>query len=150
MTDPVIGYKLLTWRNGRLCSLVYRSYWSRRNRLLTVNSNCGGVGSRFELMRKKARHYAEPALNCTCGIYAVSNLDHLEGFYFSYEVMVVVRVAGFGTVINAERGWRAGHARITGLVAAFGNILNFSLADNLVDDLSKRFSIPVIDWDGGF
>src|SRR2546428_11262463 len=57
-----------------------------------------------------------PATNCSCGLYAVHDLDRLSGFTnLDPDNFVLAGVAGTGIVRVHTEGWRAQFARIVAL-----------------------------------
>src|SRR3989442_6986012 len=63
-------------------------------------------------MPGQPRHRA-PATNCSCGLYAVHDLDRLSGFTnLDPDNFVLAGVAGTGIVRVHTEGWRAQVARI--------------------------------------
>ena len=65
-----------------------------------------------ELVPDQRRHVA-PGTECSCGLYAVHNVDQLTGFRnLDSDGFVLLGVAGSGIVRVHEYGWRAQFARI--------------------------------------
>jgi hypothetical protein len=58
-------------------------------------------------------HHRAPATNCSCGLYAVHDVDRLSAFTnLDPDNVVLAGVAGTGIVRVHTEGWRAQFARI--------------------------------------
>jgi hypothetical protein len=104
-TDPVVGWRI--WRvlrcNGQyvLGSLFNNVAWFPETRL---DARC------FQAIRVRSHESPDP--KCRCGIYAAHHdaLDWGALSHRSLKRLVIGRVLLWGTVIEAEHGWRATHA----------------------------------------
>jgi hypothetical protein len=109
--DPVVGWRVwdVVELDGalRLCSLAFWSIWLPRCEA-TATCRRGWVENPGAL----APHSA-PAERCTCGLYATRTVAHTlaysRGVAQSSDTVhrVVGRVTLWGTVVEAEAGWRA-------------------------------------------
>lgn len=115
---PVVGWRtwLVVQENGalRLRSVAFKTVWQPCREL---TARCE-QGRRFRWrLRRKAPHDA-PSASCQCGIYAVPDVVQLSSYLTLYDdpfcSSVVHRVFGqvslWGSVVEAESGWRASHA----------------------------------------
>jgi hypothetical protein len=93
----------------------------------------------------RTRH-AAPASGCSCGFYACHRLRPLE-FVRTPPNIVLVGVAGSGTVRIHERGWRAQFARI---LAVSDEVLGRNaqpqkrLAERTARALEATYHVPVV------
>lgn len=94
--EPLVGWRYWRVEGSALTSLTRSVYWPARNR---YEADC----------RLVARHGAVPAAGCHCGIYAAKTLDTLKELATPNVrlPLVVGKVALWGRVIPAERGYRA-------------------------------------------
>src|ERR1039458_7150389 len=92
--SPIIGYRVWRWDDAGLRSLNGKP-WSTCEPLA---AKCGAG---------KAHDADEvPQTDCTCGVYAAKNLEHLR--QFGYEGRGIHgEVYLWGTVVEHELGWRA-------------------------------------------
>ena len=92
--SPIIGYRVWRWDDAGLRSLNGKP-WSPCKPLA---AKCGAG---------KAHDADEvPQTDCTCGVYAAKNLEHLR--QFGYEGRGIHgEVYLWGTVVEHELGWRA-------------------------------------------
>jgi hypothetical protein len=104
-SDPVLGWRV--WRvvkcRGQylLGSLFNNVAWFPETRL---DAHC------FQAIH--VRGHVSPDLKCRCGIYAAhhDNLEWASLSHRSLKRLVIGRVHLWGTVIEAEHGWRATYA----------------------------------------
>ena len=94
LISPIIGHRVWRWDAAGLRSLNGKP-WSPRQPLA---AKCG-AGNAHDA-------HEPPHLDCTCGVYAAKNLEHLrqlgyEGSGIRGEVHL------WGTVVEHELGWRA-------------------------------------------
>lgn len=114
-TRPILGFRI------NRVQLV-RSWWGKPS---VVLRSMGPSGYSWEAGRNEAvcllsgrtmpgqpLHRA-PATNCSCGLYAVHDVDRLSGFTnLDPDSFVLAGVAGTGMVRVHTEGWRAQFARI--------------------------------------
>jgi preprotein translocase subunit YajC len=94
LISPIVGHRVWRWDASGLRSLNGKP-WSPRQRLA---ANCGAGNA----------HDADepPYLDCTCGVYAAKNIEHLR--QLGYEGRGIRgEVHLWGTVVEHELGWRA-------------------------------------------
>src|ERR1035437_5218100 len=92
--SPIIGYRVWRWDDAGLRSLNGKS-WSPCKPLA---AKCGAG--------KAHDAHEVPQTDCTCGVYAAKNLEHLR--QFGYEGRGIHgEVYLWGTVVEHELGWRA-------------------------------------------
>lgn len=94
--EPLVGWRYWRVAGSALTSLTRSVYWPALER---YEADC----------RLTPRHGAVPAAECHCGIYAARGLDTLKELATpNVRVPLVVgKVALWGRVIPAERGYRA-------------------------------------------
>ena len=103
LISPIIGHRVWRWDAAGLRSLNGKP-WSPRQPLA---AKCGAVNA----------HDADepPHLECTCGVYAAKNIEHLR--QLGYEGRGIRgEVHLWGTVVEHELGWRAQFAYPRSLV----------------------------------
>jgi hypothetical protein len=101
--SPIIGHRIWRWDAAGLRSLNGKR-WSPRQ---PVAAKCGAGNA----------HDADepPHLECTCGVYAAKNIEHLR--QLGYEGRGIRgEVHLWGTVVEHELGWRAQFAYPKSLV----------------------------------
>jgi hypothetical protein len=92
--SPIIGYRVWRWDDAGLRSLNGKP-WSPCKPLA---AKCGAG--------KAHDAHEVPQTDCTCGVYAAKNLEHLR--QFGYEGRGIHgEVYLWGTVVEHELGWRA-------------------------------------------
>jgi hypothetical protein len=94
--EPLVGWRYWRVESCALTSLTRSVYWPALER---YEADC----------RLSTRHGAPPAAECHCGVYAAKNLDTLKDLATPNMrlPLVVGKVALWGRVIPAERGYRA-------------------------------------------
>lgn len=94
--EPLVGWRYWRVESSALTSLTRSVYWPPLKR---YEADC----------RLSARHGPVPAAQCHCGIYAAKDLDTLKELATPNVrlPLVVGKVALWGRVIPAERGYRA-------------------------------------------
>jgi hypothetical protein len=103
--DPVIGWRV--WRVVRCKGRFYLA--SAFNNIVWVPGS--SLDARCLSFVRVARH-ASPDVTCHCGVYAATR-DALDWQLLGRRArtpLVVGTVSLWGAVVEAERGWRAGHA----------------------------------------
>ena len=161
-TRPILGFRI------NRVQLV-RSWWGKPS---VVLRSMGPTGYSWQAGRNEAvclrsgrampgqpRHRA-PATNCSCGLYAVHDLDRLSGFTnLDPDNFVLAGVAGTGIVRVHTEGWRAQFARIVAFSVELPEIpvgwiltprerrvleLRFGLIDGhqlSLEEVGKRFGV---------
>jgi hypothetical protein len=124
-TRPILGFRI------NRVQLV-RRWWGKPS---VVLRSMGPSGYSWQAGRNEAvclrsgltmpgqpRHRA-PATNCSCGLYAVHDVDRLSGFTnLDPDSFVLAGVAGTGIVRVHTEGWRAQFARIVAFSAELPEI----------------------------
>ena len=105
--SPIIGYRVWHWDGVDLRSLNGEPWrpgtpLQARCRVCDFALWCRGHQTRLG-------SHSAPHLECTCGIYAGGNLEHLRkpGYERS---LIYGKVLLWGTVVEHRRGWRAQYA----------------------------------------
>jgi hypothetical protein len=155
--DPVHGWR--TWlivqgHDGvRLASVSFPALWPSRRRLA---AECGrgfhtGNGPPLPV------EHAAPSLDCSCGIYATSDLDRATQIAdcatarfrdcLGRPVLgaALGEVSLWGTVVECSHGWRAGFAypsRVYVLAPSYGRRAQVASADDLAAELAV-YGVPV-------
>ncbi len=99
--SPIVGYRVWRWNATGLRSLNGEPWLPGRP--LAAECQAAARGTRV-----KALHgaYDLPHSNCTCGVYAAKNLEHLR--QFGYEGRGIHgEVYLWGTMVEHKLGWRA-------------------------------------------
>ena len=170
-TRPILGFRInrvqLVQRWWGKPSVVLRSmspigysWQARRNEAMCFRSGQAVPG--------QPRHRA-PATNCTCGLYAVHDVDRLSGFTnLDPDNFVLAGVAGTGIVRVHTEGWRAQFARIVAISVelpeipvgwTLGNALRTArppnrskaaqgrLSARAAEALEAKYQVPVVPLD---
>jgi hypothetical protein len=102
--SPIVGYRVWVWDAAGLRSLNGEAWLPGR----PLAAGCGAAARGTLVGRAEAVHndHEPPHSDCTCGVYAVKNIEHLrqsgfERYGFQGEVYL------WGTVVEHELGWRA-------------------------------------------
>ena len=103
--SPIIGYRVWKWENTGLKSLCGERW--KPSQLLAARCRAsvivGPIAGRAEAVHDA---HEVPQTDCTCGVYAAKNLEHLR--QFGYEGRGIHgEVYLWGTVVEHELGWRA-------------------------------------------
>jgi hypothetical protein len=101
--SPVVGYRVWQWDAAGLRSLNGEPWLPGR----PLAAGCGAAARGTIVGRAEAVHSAHepPHSDCTCGIYAAKNIEHLrQSGYERYGIHGQVYL--WGTVVEHERGWR--------------------------------------------
>ena len=102
--SPLVGYRVWRWNATGLKSLNGEPWFP--GRLLAAGCRTAALGT--IVGHAKAVHGAHelPHSNCTCGVYAAKNREHLREF--GYEGRGIYgEVYLWGTVVEHKLGWRA-------------------------------------------
>jgi hypothetical protein len=130
--EPLVGWRYWRVQSFALSSLTRSVQWPAMNR---YEADC----------RLIARHGAIPAAECHCGIYAAKDLDTLKELATPNVrlPLVVGKVALWGRVIPAERGYRAqyGYPRRLWLVWESLEPLEHPGAQRI--ELAAAYGVPV-------
>ncbi len=145
------GYKVLIFlfSNLRFISPVYEVLWNGDGTLLAdeppSNENRNGI---YFMKKESDEEIHEYLRDSDIRIFYKQHYGHGREFDYRESIPCVVRCAISGTVVEAERGFRAEHARITG-VNYDGNWKNYEDSQELARYLSyknykKKYERP---WD---
>jgi hypothetical protein len=117
--EPAVGWRvwsvLETGVEARLSSLVYSESWPVRHEVSAV---CR-LGESFPMSshQRSLEEHAAPHLRCSCGIHAARTLEQAVVYLQSNSegresgsLRVLGRVSVWGSVVEADRGWRASRA----------------------------------------
>src|ERR1035437_8520782 len=107
-SSPIVGYRVWTWDTKGLKSLCGERWHPSQS--LAARCRASAVVGPI-VGRAEAVHDAHevPQTDCTCGVYAAKNLEHLR--QFGYEGRGIHgEVYLWGTVVEHELGWRAQYA----------------------------------------
>lgn len=160
--EPVRGWR--TWLivqghdGARLASVSFPALWPSRRRL---SAECGRGFHTAAAPPVRAGHRA-PAVDCSCGIYATSELERATQIAdcatarfrdcLGRPVLgaALGEVSLWGTVVECAHGWRAGlayPARIHVLARPCGRRSEILAADDLAAEL-RVYGVPVgtLDW----
>ena len=101
---PVIGYRVWRWNATGRKSLNGEPWLPGR----PLAAGCRAAARGAIVGRAKALHGAHelPHSDCTCGVYAAKNREHLRQFGYE-QCGIRGEVYLWGTVVEHERGWRA-------------------------------------------
>src|ERR1035438_5624358 len=103
--SPIVGHRVWTWDTKGLKSLCGERWHPSQS--LAARCRASAVVGPI-VGRAEAVHDAHevPQTDCTCGVYAAKNLEHLR--QFGYEGRGIHgEVYLWGTVVEHELGWRA-------------------------------------------
>jgi hypothetical protein len=115
--EPVVGWRtwLVVEHAGalRLRSVAFETLW---HPLRELTAHCEAPRRLWQLL-KPAKHEA-PAFPCQCGIYAARDVAEAIGYLTVYDDLlapvavhrVIGRVSLWGSVVEADLGWRASRA----------------------------------------
>jgi hypothetical protein len=112
--SPIVGYRVWTWDTKGLKSLCGERWHPSQS--LAARCRASAVVAPI-VRRVEAVHDAHepPQTNCTCGVFAAKNLEHLR--HLGYEGRGIRgEVYLWGTVVEHELGWRAQFAYPKSLV----------------------------------
>jgi hypothetical protein len=101
---PIVGYRSWRWKATGLQSLN-GSPWLPGRPLV---ADCGPPAGGTIVSRAEAVHGADelPHADCTCGVYAAKNLEHLRQIGYAHRG-IHGEVYLWGTVVEHKQGWRA-------------------------------------------
>jgi hypothetical protein len=120
--SPVVGYRVWQWNPTGLRSLNGEPWLPGR----PVEARCRIVPAASQVRVVDSPDEA-PDRNCTCGVYAAKNVEHLRQLgYASYGVCGEVYL--WGTVVEHRLGWRAQFAYPKNLILPL-SLLPFTLAE---------------------
>lgn len=120
--SPVIGYRVWRWNKTGLQSLNGEPWLPDR----PVEARCR-VAPAARHMRVAETAKEVPDRNCTCGVYAAKNVEHLRQVGYA-DRGVCGEVYLWGTVVEHTLGWRAQFAYPKHLVLPL-DLLPFTLAE---------------------
>lgn len=106
-----------------------------RDYVWTRGINVGECGVGESLGFAVTPHYVADE-NCWCGFYAHNDLkDVISDAHLHLDVVQVGRVEMFGLVQEHEHGYRASHARITGIYDK----------DKMSKKIAERYEVPLLE-----
>lgn len=123
--SPVVGYRVWQWNATGLNSLNGEPWLPGR----ALAAGCRAAARGTIIGCAKAVHgpHELPHWDCTCGVYAAKNLEHLR--QFGYEGRGIHgEVYLWGTVVEHKLGWRAQFAYPKSLFLPF-RVVPFTLAE---------------------
>jgi preprotein translocase subunit YajC len=123
--SPIVGYRVWRWNATGLSSLNGEPWLPGR----PLAAGCRAAARGTIVGRAKAMHgpHELPHSDCTCGVYAAKNMEHLR--QFGYERRGIHgEVYLWGTVVEHKLGWRAQFAYPKTLFLPV-HILPFMLAE---------------------
>ena len=102
--SPVVGYRVWRWDAAVLKSLNGEP-WLPGRPLVAV---CRAVahGAIVDCAKPAPEAHEAPRSDCTCGVYAAKNMEHLRQFGYE-QCGIRGEVYLWGTVVEHELGWRA-------------------------------------------
>jgi preprotein translocase subunit YajC len=120
--SPVVAYRVWRWDDTGLKSLNGEQWLPDR----PVEARCRvAPAARHVLVMDGAKEV--PNRNCTCGIYAAKNIEHLRQIGYA-NCGICGEVYLWGTVVEHRLGWRAQFAYPKSLVLPL-HLLPFTLAE---------------------
>lgn len=117
--EPLVGWRswvVVEHAEGlRLRSVVFKTIWAPRLELLANCEHRWPV--RLRLSRRRGQHDV-PGVDCHCGVYAAPDPESAAAYFYLYADLlrhgtrhrVIGTVNLWGSVVEAERGWRASRA----------------------------------------
>jgi len=123
----VAGFRIFSFRDGRLHSVVHDHLWERG---VNQSKPCSTVSPIFS----DDPVLVHPSHLCRCGFHAFYDEDHPEliashTVWTSIYVSVTAVIVGTDRVVLHQRGWRARKAEIVGVVAT---------TDRLIDNVIRN------------
>jgi hypothetical protein len=102
--SPIIGYRVWQWDTTGLKSVCGEPW--HPGQPLVAGCRVYSAGKIVGRAEAAQGGHVVPQADCTCGVYAAKNLEHLRQFgYERYGIYGEVYL--WGTVIEHEQGWRA-------------------------------------------
>jgi preprotein translocase subunit YajC len=120
--SPVVAHRVWRWDAARLASLNGEQWLPDR----AVEARCRVVPA-ARYLRGVHRSTEVPDRNCTCGVYAAKNLEHLRQLGYA-DRGICGEVYLWGKVVEHKLGWRAQFAYPKNLVLPL-HLLPFTLAE---------------------
>ena len=120
--SPVVAYRVWRWSETGLCSLNGEQWLPDR----PVEARCR-VAPAARNVRVVDGADKVPDRNCTCGVYAAKNIEHLRQLGYA-DRGICGEVYLWGTVVEHALGWRAQFAYPKNLVLPL-HLLPFTLAE---------------------
>jgi hypothetical protein len=103
--SPVIGYRAWRWKATGLQSLNGSPWLPGRPMVAGCGPRAGTIASRAESAHGAGADEL-PHADCTCGVYAAKNLEHLRQIGYTRRG-IRGEVYLWGTVVEHRLGWRA-------------------------------------------
>lgn len=85
-----------------------------------------------------------PVEGCTCGIYAVADVETARAYIWEAPLTVLARVGLAGKVIPGSRGWRAERARIVALTRTGVGPREYP---GMLARIANHYAVPILDLD---
>lgn len=114
--EPVVGWRswVVVEHEGalRLRSVVFKAVWTPR---VELRATCERAARRFRLRVRRLQPHDAPIAGCECGIYGANDAESAAGYFYLYSDLlrravrhrVIGTVDMWGTIVEAERGWRS-------------------------------------------
>jgi hypothetical protein len=140
--SPGQGVRKIGWIHRHLADDEGQSGWPIGDALI---AHCGVRGAGAEAIPE---HGKIPAKDCSCGIYATTELKVINS-YLGNEIYMGVAIRGpvlgivemGGRVIPATQGYRARYARVAGILA-IDEV--FSLSRAHLNQIAEMYEVPLI------
>jgi hypothetical protein len=136
------GVRKIGWIHRHLADEEGQNGWPIASNLV---AQCGVRGAGAEAIPE---HGKIPAKECSCGIYATTELKVINSYLGNEQYMgVAVRgpVLGIvelgGKVIPATQGYRARYARVAGIIA-IGDV--FTLSHSHLRQIAELYQVPLL------
>jgi len=126
----VAGFRIHTFRDGRLQSIVHYYKWERG---VNQSQPCSAVSPIFS----DDPVLIHPSHLCRCGFYAFydENNPELVSYHGAWHARVLAVIVGTGRIVLHQTGWRAQRAEIVGVVAT---------GDALIDNVIRSvYDVPL-------
>lgn len=129
----VAGFRVFTFHEGRLHSVIHRHEWERGP---NTAKPCRAVSPIFS----DDPVLVHPSTLCRCGFHAFYDVNHPEllayhSMWVKITGIVMAVIVGNGRVVLHQTGWRAQKAEIVGVVTT---------GDQLLDNVIRsHYDVPL-------